>query len=139
MGSPITPQKRNPDILALVRGTAGAVQTRLNECLLITAGLTSRLQRGLQRPKPSAFRAGKPIGGLPRSAGRIESERPIPTTKQSPDEAGNLTPIGDLLRVRPPRLQAETAIDSVRVHSSPHRTSDAQGAARHASVQGERS
>ena len=35
-GSSIMPQKRNPDVLELVRGASGTVQACLNECLLIT-------------------------------------------------------------------------------------------------------
>jgi argininosuccinate lyase len=56
-GSSIMPQKRNPDVLELVRGAAGTVQACLNECLLITAKLPSGFQRDLQRLKPPVFRA----------------------------------------------------------------------------------
>jgi argininosuccinate lyase len=56
-GSSIMPQKRNPDVLELVRGGAGTVQACLNECLLITAKLPSGFQRDLQRLKPPVFRA----------------------------------------------------------------------------------
>ena len=56
-GSSIMPQKRNPDVLELVRGAAGTVQACLNEVLLITAKLPSGFQRDLQRLKPAVFRA----------------------------------------------------------------------------------
>lgn len=56
-GSSIMPQKRNPDVLELVRGAAGTVQACLNECMLITAKLPSGFQRDLQRLKPPVFRA----------------------------------------------------------------------------------
>ncbi len=56
-GSSIMPQKRNPDVLELVRGAASTVQACLNECLLIMAKLPSGFQRDLQRMKPPVFRA----------------------------------------------------------------------------------
>jgi len=56
-GSSIMPQKRNPDVLELVRGASGTVQACLNECLLITNKLTSGFHRDLQRMKAPVFRA----------------------------------------------------------------------------------
>jgi argininosuccinate lyase len=56
-GSSIMPQKRNPDVLELVRGAGGTVQACLQECLLIMAKLPSGFQRDLQRIKPPVFRA----------------------------------------------------------------------------------
>jgi argininosuccinate lyase len=56
-GSSIMPQKRNPDVLELVRGAASTVQACLNECMLIMAKLPSGFQRDLQRMKPPVFRA----------------------------------------------------------------------------------
>jgi len=56
-GSSIMPQKRNPDVLELVRGAAGTVQACLSECLLIMAKLPSGFQRDLQRIKAPVFRA----------------------------------------------------------------------------------
>ena len=56
-GSSIMPQKRNPDVLELVRAAAGTVQASLNECMLIMAKLPSGFQRDLQRMKPPVFRA----------------------------------------------------------------------------------
>jgi argininosuccinate lyase len=51
------PQKRNPDVLELVRGASATVQACLDECLLIVAKLPSGFQRDLQRLKPPVFRA----------------------------------------------------------------------------------
>jgi argininosuccinate lyase len=56
-GSSIMPQKRNPDVLELVRGAAGSVLASLNECMMIAAKLPSGFQRDLQRVKPPLFRA----------------------------------------------------------------------------------
>ena len=56
-GSSIMPQKRNPDVLELVRGASATVQACLDECLLIVAKLPSGFQRDLQRLKPPVFRA----------------------------------------------------------------------------------
>lgn len=56
-GSSIMPQKRNPDVLELVRAAAGTVQACMQECMLITAKLPSGFQRDLQRLKPPVFRA----------------------------------------------------------------------------------
>jgi argininosuccinate lyase len=56
-GSSIMPQKRNPDVLELVRGATATVQSCLDECLLIIAKLPSGFQRDLQRLKPPVFRA----------------------------------------------------------------------------------
>ncbi len=56
-GSSIMPQKRNPDVLELVRGAAGSVLACLNECLMIASKLPSGFQRDLQRVKPPLFRA----------------------------------------------------------------------------------
>jgi argininosuccinate lyase len=56
-GSSIMPQKRNPDVLELVRGAGGTVQACLQECLMISAKLPSGFQRDLQRLKAPVFRA----------------------------------------------------------------------------------
>ncbi len=56
-GSSIMPQKRNPDVLELVRGASATVQACLSECLLIMNKLPSGFQRDLQRMKPPVFRA----------------------------------------------------------------------------------
>ncbi len=56
-GSSIMPQKRNPDVLELIRAAGGTVQACLGECLLITAKLPSGFQRDLQRMKAPVFRA----------------------------------------------------------------------------------
>ncbi|MEO0997201.1 MAG: argininosuccinate lyase [Pseudomonadota bacterium] len=55
-GSSIMPQKRNPDVLELVRAAPATVSACLNECLMITTKLTSGYHRDLQRLKPPLFR-----------------------------------------------------------------------------------
>jgi len=56
-GSSIMPQKRNPDVLELVRGATATVNAALNEILGICTKLPSGYQRDLQRIKPALFRA----------------------------------------------------------------------------------
>jgi argininosuccinate lyase len=56
-GSSIMPQKRNPDVLELIRASAATVQSCLDESLMITAKLPSGYQRDLQRLKAPMFRA----------------------------------------------------------------------------------
>lgn len=55
-GSSIMPQKRNPDVLELIRASAASVHACLEESLLITAKLPSGYQRDLQRLKAPVFR-----------------------------------------------------------------------------------
>ena len=55
-GSSIMPQKRNPDVLELIRAAAATTQACLDEALLITAKLPSGYQRDLQRLKAPLFR-----------------------------------------------------------------------------------
>ncbi len=56
-GSSIMPQKRNPDVLELIRGASATAHACLGEALMITAKLPSGYQRDLQRLKPPLFRA----------------------------------------------------------------------------------
>jgi argininosuccinate lyase len=56
-GSSIMPQKRNPDVLELVRGATATLNAALMEILGITTKLSSGYQRDLQRLKPPLFRA----------------------------------------------------------------------------------
>jgi argininosuccinate lyase len=56
-GSSIMPQKRNPDVLELVRGATATINASLLEILGITTKLNSGYQRDLQRLKPPLFRA----------------------------------------------------------------------------------
>ena len=55
-GSSIMPQKRNPDVLELLRASSASAQACLDEALMITAKLPSGYQRDLQRLKPPLFR-----------------------------------------------------------------------------------
>jgi argininosuccinate lyase len=56
-GSSIMPQKRNPDVLELVRGATATLNAALVEILGITTKLSSGYHRDLQRIKPPLFRA----------------------------------------------------------------------------------
>ena len=55
-GSSIMPQKRNPDVLELLRASSATAQACLDETLMITAKLQSGYQRDLQRLKGPLFR-----------------------------------------------------------------------------------
>ncbi|MEJ2256380.1 MAG: argininosuccinate lyase [Woeseiaceae bacterium] len=56
-GSSIMPQKRNPDVLELLRASSATTQACLDEALMITAKLPSGYHRDLQRLKSPVFRA----------------------------------------------------------------------------------
>jgi argininosuccinate lyase len=56
-GSSIMPQKRNPDVFELVRGTQATALGALQEILVLTAKLTSGYHRDLQRIKSPLFRS----------------------------------------------------------------------------------
>ena len=56
-GSSIMPQKRNPDVLELIRGATATLQASLIEVRSLTAKLSSGYQRDLQRIKAPLFRA----------------------------------------------------------------------------------
>jgi argininosuccinate lyase len=56
-GSSIMPQKRNPDVLELLRASSATAQACLAESLMITAKLPSGYHRDLQRLKSPLFRA----------------------------------------------------------------------------------
>lgn len=55
-GSSIMPQKRNPDVLELMRAASATAHACLDETLMITAKLPSGYQRDLQRLKAPLFR-----------------------------------------------------------------------------------
>ncbi|MDH4109945.1 MAG: argininosuccinate lyase [Gammaproteobacteria bacterium] len=56
-GSSIMPQKRNPDVLELVRAAGATAHACLDECLMVAAKLPSGFQRDLQRVKAPLFRS----------------------------------------------------------------------------------
>ena len=56
-GSSIMPQKRNPDVLELLRASSATTQACLNEAMMITAKLPSGYHRDLQRLKSPVFRS----------------------------------------------------------------------------------
>ena len=51
------PQKRNPDVLELLRASSATAQACLDEALMITAKLPSGYHRDLQRLKAPLFRS----------------------------------------------------------------------------------
>lgn len=55
-GSSIMPQKRNPDVLELIRASSATIQACMDEALQITNKLPSGYQRDLQRLKAPLFR-----------------------------------------------------------------------------------
>ena len=56
-GSSIMPQKRNPDVLELLRASSATALACLDEALMITAKLPSGYHRDLQRLKSPLFRS----------------------------------------------------------------------------------
>ncbi len=56
-GSSIMPQKRNPDVLELLRASSATTQACLDESLMICAKLPSGYHRDLQRLKSPLFRS----------------------------------------------------------------------------------
>jgi len=56
-GSSIMPQKRNPDVLELIRASSATAQASLDECMMISAKLPSGFQRDMQRMKAPLFRS----------------------------------------------------------------------------------
>jgi len=56
-GSSIMPQKRNPDVLELLRAASATAHACLDETLMVTAKLQSGYQRDLQRLKAPLFRS----------------------------------------------------------------------------------
>jgi argininosuccinate lyase len=56
-GSSIMPQKRNPDVLELLRASSATALACLDEALMITAKLPSGYHRDLQRLKAPLFRS----------------------------------------------------------------------------------
>lgn len=56
-GSSIMPQKRNPDVLELLRASSATTQACLDEAMMITAKLPSGYHRDLQRLKSPVFRS----------------------------------------------------------------------------------
>ncbi len=70
-GSSIMPQKRNPDVLELVRGRAGRLRGRLHELEWVAGKLPSNYHRDLQLTKEPAIRAAMDIEDMLRIMGRV--------------------------------------------------------------------
>ena len=56
-GSSIMPQKRNPDVLELIRASSATVLSCLNESMMVMSKLPSGFQRDLQKIKAPLFKA----------------------------------------------------------------------------------
>ena len=93
-GSSIMPQKRNPDVLELLRGSSATAQACLDESLMITAKLPSGYHRDLQRLKSPLFRGidlaidsvdilAHLLDGLAFEPGNIELDEGIFTTEEA--------------------------------------------------------
>ena len=56
-GSSMMPQKKNPDVLELIRGRCGMIYGSLTELLTLMKGLPLTYNRDMQQDKPPLFRA----------------------------------------------------------------------------------
>lgn len=70
-GSSMMPQKRNPDVLELMRGRAACLRARVWELEAITARLPSSYHRDLQLTKEPVFRAAADADALLAVAARV--------------------------------------------------------------------
>jgi len=70
-GSSIMPQKRNPDVLELMRGKSARLRARAIELDLVIAKLPSSYHRDLQLTKEPAFRAADELDELLRVTERV--------------------------------------------------------------------
>lgn len=75
-GSSMMPQKRNPDVLELVRGRAGRIAGDLTALTQVLAGLPSGYHRDLQEDKKPVFDAAKTLRlSLRALGGCVETSR----------------------------------------------------------------
>ncbi len=70
-GSSIMPQKRNPDVLELLRARGARLRTRLSELEAVTAGLTSGYHRDLQLTKEPPIRTAEELPDMLLIATRV--------------------------------------------------------------------
>jgi argininosuccinate lyase len=63
-GSSIMPHKKNPDVLELIRGSAGKIQGDLSNVLILMKGLPLSYNRDMQLDKPPLFNALDTIKGI---------------------------------------------------------------------------
>ncbi len=70
-GSSIMPQKRNPDVLELMRARAASLRARVWELEALTARLPSSYHRDLQLTKEPVFRAAAEVEALLAVAARV--------------------------------------------------------------------
>lgn len=82
-GSSLMPQKRNPDVVELMRGRAARLRGRVVELEWITAKLPSSYHRDLQLTKPPVFLAAADAADLLAAAARIVAQVEICPEKLS--------------------------------------------------------
>lgn len=79
-GSSIMPQKRNPDVLELIRGSGASIRAARTELELVIAKLPSNYHRDFQLTKAPTLRGDEKVHAclllLPRLASEITWERP---------------------------------------------------------------
>ncbi|MDP2941559.1 MAG: argininosuccinate lyase, partial [Candidatus Omnitrophota bacterium] len=63
-GSSIMPHKKNPDVLELIRGSAGKIHGNLSNVLMLMKGLPLSYNRDLQLDKPPLFDAIDTVKGI---------------------------------------------------------------------------
>ncbi|HEU4402474.1 MAG TPA: argininosuccinate lyase [Candidatus Polarisedimenticolia bacterium] len=98
-GSSLMPQKKNPDVLELIRGKSGRVAGRLAGFLATLKGLPAAYNRDLQEDKEPLFDAVDTTGGALRALTiLLQYLKPVPA-RGLPEEAGDLlaTDLADVL------------------------------------------
>jgi argininosuccinate lyase/amino-acid N-acetyltransferase len=102
-GSSLMPQKKNPDVLELVRGKAGRVSGRLAGFLMTLKGLPAAYNRDLQEDKEALFEAVDTArGSLEALAAVLPRLMPVPARGLQGNHAGDLlaTDLADYLAAR---------------------------------------
>ena len=101
-GSSLMPQKKNPDVLELIRGKAGRVAGRLSGFLTTLKGLPSAYNRDLQEDKEALFDTlDTTHASLEALAIALRNLRPVPE-RGLPEDGGDLlaTDLADYLTAR---------------------------------------
>ena len=107
--SSMMPQKRNPDMLELIRGRCGNVYGDLFALMTILKGLPIGYNRDLQEDKRIVFRAYDTVSQLPHDGRRDREQRQL---RQGADRAD--------ARPRLPRRDVARRISRHQGHPVPH-------------------
>jgi argininosuccinate lyase / amino-acid N-acetyltransferase len=101
-GSSLMPQKKNPDILELIRGKSGRVSGRLAGFLTTLKGLPAAYNRDLQEDKEAIFDALDTARGSTRALSALLPHLTPVAARALGDDAGNLlaTDLADDLSAR---------------------------------------